>query len=388
MRTTLKRGIGRATAGNGNGHAVLPPGALSPVTRYQQPEKRRGALRTVGLILFILVALGAGGRRGVAGGAYIYTDESAHAFAPRSVQTQKAAEEPQHSRSWAAPANALVIGYDHRPEDGNSTVPLGHGHAPPRRPGHEHDVDALVPARPDRQRALPDGRTYSGRINEAYSYCGPAGTLETVRSLTGLPIHYLITVNFQGFRDIVNKLGGVWMDVDRRYYNPTRRRLRDDQPLARLPEARRLAGARLRPLPAHRLRPLPPRAPAALRQGREAGGERDAGRTRRRSRSSFEVMSAQRRGRPEEGRALGEDARQLRVLRLRAPVRELRPGQDRGAHRLRTSSRTDPSNIRRAVQEFLHPDVDAAAEGDGDGAAAEAARRRTARARRRSPSSS
>ncbi len=41
-----------------------------------------------------------------------------------------------------------------------------------------------------------------------------------MRSLTGLPIHYLITVNFQGFRDIVNKLGGVWMDVDRRYYNP------------------------------------------------------------------------------------------------------------------------------------------------------------------------
>ena len=67
----------------------------------------------------------------------------------------------------------------------------------------------------------PDGRTYVGRINAAYSFCGPAGTLETVRSLTNLPIHYLITVNFQGFRDIVDKLGGVWMDVDHRYYNPT-----------------------------------------------------------------------------------------------------------------------------------------------------------------------
>ena len=27
--------------------------------------------------------------------------------------------------------------------------------------------------------------------------------------LTDLPIHYLISVNFVGFRDIVNKLGGV-----------------------------------------------------------------------------------------------------------------------------------------------------------------------------------
>ena len=57
------------------------------------------------------------------------------------------------------------------------------------------------------------------RINGAYSRCGSGGTLETVKHLTGLPINYLITVNFHGFRQIVNKLGGVWMDVDRRYYN-------------------------------------------------------------------------------------------------------------------------------------------------------------------------
>jgi hypothetical protein len=37
--------------------------------------------------------------------------------------------------------------------------------------------------------------------------------------LTGLPINYLITVNFHGFKEVVDKLGGVWMDVDRRYYN-------------------------------------------------------------------------------------------------------------------------------------------------------------------------
>ena len=119
----------------------------------------------------------------------------------------------------------------------------------------------------------PDGRTYVGRINAAYSFCGPAGTLETVRSLTDLPIHYLITVNFQGFRDIVDKLGGVWMDVDRRYYNPTGGVVRDDQPLARLPEAQGLAGARLRPLPAHGLGSLPPGPPAAVREGGQAGGQ-------------------------------------------------------------------------------------------------------------------
>ena len=219
MRTTLKRGIGRTAAGNGNGHAVLPPGALSPVTRYQQPEKRRGALRTTGLILFFLLSAAVAVAAGVAGGGYIYTDENAHALAPRSVQTARAAK-TLNNPIPGEPANALVIGYDHRPEDGSApsrsdTVMLL------RADPNANTIsmlsfprDLLVNGR------CPDGRTYYGRINEAYSYCGPAGTLETVRSVTGLPIHYLITVNFQGFRDIVDKLGGVWMDVDRRYYNP------------------------------------------------------------------------------------------------------------------------------------------------------------------------
>jgi hypothetical protein len=31
MRTTLKRGVGRGAGLNGNGHAVFPPGPVSPV---------------------------------------------------------------------------------------------------------------------------------------------------------------------------------------------------------------------------------------------------------------------------------------------------------------------------------------------------------------------
>ena len=57
------------------------------------------------------------------------------------------------------------------------------------------------------------------RINSAYSRCGSSGSLLTIEKLTGLPISYLITVNFHGFKEVVDKLHGVWMDVDRRYYN-------------------------------------------------------------------------------------------------------------------------------------------------------------------------
>ena len=57
------------------------------------------------------------------------------------------------------------------------------------------------------------------KINAAYAECGARGTVDTVKHFTGLPINYLITVNFHGFKEIVDKLGGIWLDVDRRYYH-------------------------------------------------------------------------------------------------------------------------------------------------------------------------
>ena len=65
----------------------------------------------------------------------------------------------------------------------------------------------------------PGRVTFNARINGAYSECGTKGTLETVRALTDVPINYLITVNFRGFRKLVDAVGGIWLDVDRRYFN-------------------------------------------------------------------------------------------------------------------------------------------------------------------------
>ncbi len=65
----------------------------------------------------------------------------------------------------------------------------------------------------------PGQGTYTAKINAAYADCGAEGALETVRGLTGVPINYVIAVNFRGFRQLVDRLGGVWIDVDRRYFN-------------------------------------------------------------------------------------------------------------------------------------------------------------------------
>jgi putative membrane protein len=74
VRTTLKRGIGRGAAlnGNVNGNVVLPPGALTPMARYRQPDTRppHGLAWRFGKFLFwlgVLVLMVSGG---AAGGLY------------------------------------------------------------------------------------------------------------------------------------------------------------------------------------------------------------------------------------------------------------------------------------------------------------------------------
>ena len=231
----------------------------------------------------------------------------------------------------------------------------------------------------------PDGRTYRGRINEAYSYCGPAGTLETVRSLTGLPIHYLITVNFQGFREIVNKLGGVWMDVDRRYYNP------HGGVYATInlwPGYQKLVGWQA--LDFVRYRHTDSDLFRLARQQLFVKGVKQAVNARWTNPKTVPKLArgdaAQRRDRPEEGRDLRQDLASYAFFAYGLPsgnFNQVKIGGLVGTNELST----DPSNISAAVQEFLHPDVDAPAKATAT-ALGGSSSRRTARARRASPSSS
>jgi LCP family protein required for cell wall assembly len=220
MRTTLKRGIGRGAAVNGNGPAVLPPGALSPITIYRQPEPPprsrwafvRTALAWAGVSLLVVIG-------SAAGGAYLWFHESV-AEVVASTPDVKIAAKRLDVALPGQPATALVVGYDKRAGEGKGVQ-------------SRSDTVMLVRADPETksismmsfprdlfvQIHCPGRAPFGARINNAYATCGTKGTLETVRKLTGLPINYLITVNFRGFRQLVDATGGVWMDVDRRYFN-------------------------------------------------------------------------------------------------------------------------------------------------------------------------
>ena len=62
-----------------------------------------------------------------------------------------------------------------------------------------------------------------GKINALYSKGGEKLVAEEVTEITGLPVHYYITMDFKGFRKIVDTLGGVQFYVPFRmnYDDPT-----------------------------------------------------------------------------------------------------------------------------------------------------------------------
>lgn len=51
------------------------------------------------------------------------------------------------------------------------------------------------------------------KINHSFNYGGPALTIKTVQEYTGLPIHHYVVVDYQGFINIVDALGGVTVNV-------------------------------------------------------------------------------------------------------------------------------------------------------------------------------
>jgi LCP family protein required for cell wall assembly len=230
VRTTTKRGLGRAATLNGDGRSVLPPAVLEPMRRYRQPpppprSTRKLVAKIFGWILLALVVVASG----LLGGLYLYGHETLGAIAAHSEGAKATSKDKavQPIASPTQPATALIIGYDTR-KGVDAAL------------GQQSRSDTIILVRGD-----PTNKTLStisfprdlvvpiycggsnvpvatDRINSAWATCHPGeqGTLDTVSHLTGIPINFVITIDFHGFKLLVNKLHGVYVDVDHRYYIP------------------------------------------------------------------------------------------------------------------------------------------------------------------------
>jgi polyisoprenyl-teichoic acid--peptidoglycan teichoic acid transferase len=71
---------------------------------------------------------------------------------------------------------------------------------------------------------IPGYGTTAQKINGAYTLGGPRLTLKTVKAVLSTPerpfkINHVITIDFEAFERAVNYIGGVYVDVDRHYFN-------------------------------------------------------------------------------------------------------------------------------------------------------------------------
>jgi polyisoprenyl-teichoic acid--peptidoglycan teichoic acid transferase len=221
MRTTLKRGVGHGIEADGNGYVARPPVLTSHVVHYRQPRPNHPVLRLLGKAFLWLLALAGMVAGGIAGAAYLYYDDTVEDIVAKTPAVKIAAKRLSVPLPNQA-ATALVIGYDKRlgvertEEARSDTIMLLR--ADPSDSGESISMlsfprDLWVEVR------CPGRPYFMGAINQAYSTCKEQGVVETVKGLTGLQINYLVTVNFRGFKLMVEKLGGVWIDVDRRYFN-------------------------------------------------------------------------------------------------------------------------------------------------------------------------
>ena len=196
-----------ATGGAGGGGGGRPP-----MTLYSaEPAKRRRrwpwVVGGIGAVLVIAVL-------GVVGYGYWYVQDTVSTMTRSSNKQQQEAQNGLAIATANEPITALIIGEDRRPGESS---------------GGRSDTMMMVRIDPRTKTIsllsfprdlIVDVPGYGRRpINEAYDIGQEPLALATVKELTGVQINYLIPVDFRAFNRIVGTFGGVWLPIDRRYYN-------------------------------------------------------------------------------------------------------------------------------------------------------------------------
>lgn len=182
-------------------------------TYYQIPRRRRPVLAVFMWGVLALFALGVSG--------VLFAERVANRALSNpnndTVDVKEAAkvlaEPPKNLPD--RPTNILVIGSDRRPRDGSA--------------GGRSDTLILV--RLDFKRGFVSMLSFprdlfvsipgygQNKINAAYALGSNKLAIETVLQLTGERPDYFFNVDFNAFRRLVNDAGGVFLDVDRWYFN-------------------------------------------------------------------------------------------------------------------------------------------------------------------------
>ena len=170
--------------------------------RRLKRERRRRRMMIYGIAIILAILLGIGT-------AY-YTYNKAIRL---SQGTQGSTPSEQGSPEKAASlrlVNVLVLGIDERPDDPGRTDTMILASINPA----DKRV-ALISLPRDTRVRIPGRRGYD-RINAAHVYGGPRLAMAAVSEFLGIPVDYYVKINFDGFEKLIDILGGVEIDVERR----------------------------------------------------------------------------------------------------------------------------------------------------------------------------
>ena len=181
------------------------------------PRPGRGVIwrfLLAGLLIF-LCAAGA-----TATAALLQVKQVADILDDESVPLPKGTEGFLDDVDAGEPQTLLILGSDKRYIDEVQGNPARSDTIILLRLDPDRGATAVMSIPRDLKVEIPTKRgTVTDKINAAYSLGGPALTVKTIKQLTGLDINHVVNINFGGFKDAVDRLGCVYVDVDRRYFN-------------------------------------------------------------------------------------------------------------------------------------------------------------------------
>src|SRR6266566_2305420 len=166
--------------------------------------RRRGCLITLLVVLLVVVVLS----------AFTFTTTQRVLAFGTAISTQSPFSTQTGYMGTSDRVNLLVMGYGGSGHDGayltDSMVVMS------LLPSSHHTTLISVPR--DLWVQIPEGSGQYNKINYAYTYGsnnganavgGGTAAVQKVSAVTGLDVKYWLTINFQGFRDFINAIGGV-----------------------------------------------------------------------------------------------------------------------------------------------------------------------------------
>ena len=169
----------------------------------KKTKKKRTWLKVVGIIVLLFI---------LAGGAFAYSIWNALTKTVESMHTPIDRNTDKRTKDLALsdqePFSMLMLGVDERDGDkGRSDTMIVLTVNPQKK-----SVKMLSIPRDTRTEIVGHGT--QDKINHAFAFGGAKMSMDTVENFLDIPIDYYMKINMEGFKDIVDAVGGVTVQND------------------------------------------------------------------------------------------------------------------------------------------------------------------------------